>query len=74
MAKPFVPFGATGQFPRGKLHKADEGELRYGVTVERGTVIVMFGAPVVWVGLSPQKARDFAARLLHWAGEAAKAQ
>ena len=74
MAKPFVPLGATGQFPRGKLHESDEGELRFGVTVEHGTVIVVFGKPVAWLGMSPQKASDLAVTLLERADEAAKAQ
>lgn len=74
MAKPFALFGATGKFPRGKLDESDEGELRLGVTVTQGTVIVAFGKPVAWLGLTPQIARDLAATLLERADEAAKAQ
>jgi len=74
MAKPFAPFGATGKFPRGKLHESDEGELRLGVTVDQGTVIVAFGKPVAWLGLTPQIARDLARALVERADEAARVQ
>ena len=74
MAKPFTPFGATGKFPRGKMHESDEGELRLGVTVQQGTVIVVFGKPVAWLGLTPQIARELATTLMERADEAAEAQ
>lgn len=44
--------GATGQRPRGKIHATDEGELRMGVTVENDTVILAFGKPIAWIGMS----------------------
>ena len=68
----FTPFGATGRFPRGKLHESDEGELRIGVTVNQGTVIVAFGTPVTWLGLTPQIARDLAQVLIERADEASR--
>ena len=75
MGKTFRPFlGATGQFPRGKLHESDEGELRIGVTVNQGTVIVAFGKEVAWLGLTPQIARDLADTLIARADEAALVQ
>ena len=74
MGTTFKPFGANGKFPRGKLHESDEGELQMGVTVKQGTVIVAFGTPVAWLGLTPQIARDLAATLLERADEAAQAQ
>ena len=72
MAGPFTPFGATGTFPRGKLHESDEGALRMGVTVKNGTVILAFGTPVAWLGLTPQIARELAATLIERADEAAR--
>ena len=68
----FTPFGATGKFPRGKLNTDDEGELRMGVTVNQGTVILAFGKPIKWLGLTPQIARDLAANLIERADEAAE--
>lgn len=72
MAHPFKLFGETGKFPRGKLHADDEGELQMGVTVNQGTVILAFGKPVAWLGLTPQIARALAATLIERADEAAK--
>ena len=60
MAKPFTLFGATGKFPRGKLRASDEGELRLGVTVSQGTVLIAFGKPVAWLGMDPEHATAFA--------------
>lgn len=74
MGGPFRLFGATGRFPRGKLHESDEGELQIGVTVNQGTVIVAFGKPVAWLGLTPQMARDLAASLIARADKAARVQ
>ena len=72
MSHPFKLFGETGRFPRGKLHEGDEGELQMGVTVNQGTVILAFGKPVAWLGLTPQIARTLAANLIERADEAAK--
>lgn len=44
--------GPTGDHPRGRLHRTDEGGLAIAVTVERNTVIVAFGKPVSWFGMS----------------------
>lgn len=71
---PFTPFGATGQFPRGKLHESDEGEIRIGVTVKSGTVVLAFGKDVSWVGMPPRQARDLGRMLIARADEAAQAQ
>lgn len=74
MGNPFRLFGETGNFPRGKLHESDEGELQMGVTVNQGTVILAFGKPVAWLGLTPQIARNLAATLVERADEATKVQ
>ena len=68
----FTPFGATGRFPRGTLNESDEGELQMGVTVKSGTVILVFGKSVAWLGLTPQIARDLAANLIERADEAGR--
>lgn len=54
--------GATGKFPDGKLNEDDEGELRLAVfgDQENGVVTVLFGKPIVWLGLPPGEAREFA--------------
>lgn len=47
--------GANGEFPNGKIHEDDEGELRMtcGVTQD-GLIILDFGKPVAWLGLQPE--------------------
>lgn len=59
-------FGATGQFPQGKVEDSDEGELRMGVAYDKlnGIVRVEFGKPVAWLGLPPPEARRLAELLL----------
>jgi hypothetical protein len=66
-------FGATGEFPQGKLDDTDEGALRMGVAYDRlnGVVRVQFGKPVAWLGLPPPEARRLAQMLLLHAGPGA---
>jgi hypothetical protein len=55
-------FGATGQFPRGKIDKHDEGEINIGVAADMKHQIVriMFGTPVKWLGLPKTEALELA--------------
>ena len=55
--------GATGEFPEGKLTPADEGEIQFGVAAHEGKVIIEFGKPVHWLGMSPGQAQDLAQSL-----------
>jgi hypothetical protein len=48
--------GPTGEFPRGKLNDADEGELTLAITSEAGVVRIDFGKPTAWIGLDPDAA------------------
>ena len=50
--------GATGEFPQGKMNSEDEGELRLGVTADKGNVVIAFGTPVTWIGLPPKVALE----------------
>lgn len=50
------PVGATGQFPQGKMHDSDEGELRLAVTTTDGKVVMDFGKQVVWIGFDGPQA------------------
>ena len=63
--------GATGRFPRGRIHETDEGELQFalGVTRDR-TIILDFGKPVKWIGMAPNEARTLADMLRAKADEA----
>jgi hypothetical protein len=57
-------FGATGEYPMGKLDKTDEGEIAFGVTSHRGKVIINFGKPVAWLGMDAKQAAGLAAVLI----------
>jgi hypothetical protein len=56
--------GPTGEFPRGKLNKTDEGALMIAVGHENGVVRVEFGTPTAWIGLPPEEALAFAALIV----------
>lgn len=62
--------GAIGDHPMGKLTASDEGAIQFGVTVKDGKVVLDFGTPVQWVGMSAQQAADLASTLLKRAREA----
>lgn len=56
--------GPTGNFPQGKLKSDDEGEIKIGVTNDKGKVIIDFGKPVAWIGFDPAQAKEIG-RLLN---------
>jgi hypothetical protein len=64
-----MKFGATNDFPRGKIHDSDEGGLQIGVTVKDKTVIIAFGTPVAWVGMPAEAALHLADTLRRRANE-----
>src|SRR5215813_724851 len=64
-----TPLGETGRFTHGALTPDDEGELRYAVTASGGKVILAFGTPVVWIGMTPRMAHQLADALNKWASE-----
>lgn len=54
--------GATQRFPEGKLKADDEGELRFAVGTHPQTkkVIIQWGKPVSWIGMTAAQALDLA--------------
>ena len=64
--------GATGEFPGGKLTEDDEGALNLAIGGKDGKVVIDFGTPVVWIGLTPQEAAEFASLILKYAKEMAR--
>jgi len=60
-------FGATGKYPRGKLHKYDEGELQMGIAHDRNYVHINFGKPVVWFSMSPEDTLKMASMMVEHA-------
>jgi hypothetical protein len=59
--------GSTGEFPRGKVDEADEGELRMAIFDRDGTVFIDFGKKTAWIGLDAATARQMGALLIHHA-------
>lgn len=56
--------GPIGAYPHGKLSASDEGSLQFAVGGKDGKVILDFGAPTSWVGMTPQQAMDLAASII----------
>lgn len=56
--------GALGDFPEGQLTKSDEGAVQFAVGEKDGKVVIDFGTPVHWIGLTPQQACDIASAIL----------
>jgi hypothetical protein len=61
--------GATGEFPKGKIHETDQGELRFIVFNRDRKIILEFGKPVEWMGLDPSDARGLAELLVKHANQ-----
>lgn len=66
--------GATGEFPRGKLSKDDDGELKIAIGQKKGVVFMEFGKLVSWIAMEPAQAETFAQTLLQYAEEAKEAE
>ncbi len=64
--------GALGEFPQGQLTKSDEGSIQFAVGEKDGKVVIDFGTPVHWLGMSPQQAAEFASFILRRAREVAR--
>jgi hypothetical protein len=61
--------GATGKFPKGKLNKTDEGELRFAIGPHvSGGIGIEFGKAVKWIVLPKETAIQMAFLLLTHAG------
>lgn len=61
--------GAVGAFPQGQLTKQDEGLIQFAIGEKDGKVVLDFGAPVAWIGMTPQEAADIATALFRRARE-----
>ena len=64
-----TPVGATGNFPQGQLTKADEGEIQFMVGAKNDKVILQFGTPVAWMGMTPEQAIDLGEMLIQKAAK-----
>ena len=67
MPKPPDPkIGPTGKFPRGRLNKYDEGELRIAVAADpkKRVVVINFDTPVAWIAMPPAEAVQLAETII----------
>lgn len=64
--------GPLGEFPRGKIHPADNGALKFAVMAKDGNVVMAFGTEISWVGFSPEQAESIADALRLAAAQARK--
>lgn len=64
--------GAIGSFPEGQLTKSDEGSIQFAVGEQNGKVVIDFGTPVHWLGMTPQQAADLASTILKRARQVAR--
>lgn len=56
--------GALGDFPAGAISAQDEGAIQFAIGEKDGKVVIDFGTPVHWMGMTPQQAADFASTVL----------
>lgn len=56
--------GPIGAYPHGMLTKQDEGSIQFAVGGKDGKVVIDFGSPVAWVGMTPQQAMDLASSIM----------
>lgn len=65
---------AKREYPAGRLGAADDGALAMAVTGDRekGVIVVDFGKPVVWFGLTPESAVGLARLLVQKAREVSR--
>lgn len=66
--------GAIGAYPNGQLTKADEGSIQFAIGEQDGKVVIDFGTPIHWLGMTPQQAADFASTVLKRARDVGRKQ
>lgn len=66
--------GSTGTFPEGQLMPTDEGAIQFRVGEKDGKLILDFGTPVVWLGMTPQQAISLGELMFAKARQIAKKQ
>lgn len=56
--------GAIGAYPHGMLTPKDEGSIQFSIGDKDGKVVIDFGTPTAWVGMTAQQALDLAAAIM----------
>lgn len=57
--------GATNNYPLGKMNEEDEGEIRIAIAADHQNdkVLINFGKPISWIGLTAEQAIDISDNL-----------
>ena len=65
------PLGATGRYPLGKLTEHDEGEIAFAIAADPKSkkVLIDFGKPVAFLGMTKSQAIELGQLLIRRAGE-----
>lgn len=63
-------FGATGEFPEGKIAAEDEGELKIGISAHADQVYINLGVSVHFMAFGPEQAFAMAQALIDSGKEA----
>lgn len=58
-----IKIGPTGEFPKGKIHPTDEGELAMAIAAIEGKIVIRFGTPTAWIGMDKAQALEMAQHL-----------
>lgn len=66
--------GSIGAYPHGQLSATDEGSIQFAVGEKDGKVVIDFGTPVAWLGMTAQQAADLASTILSKAREVGRKQ
>ena len=64
--------GSLGEFPESQLTKTDEGSIQFAIGEKDGKVVIDYGTPVHWIGMTPQQAAEFASLIMKRAREVAR--
>jgi hypothetical protein len=56
--------GTVGAYPDGQLTQSDEGSIQFAIGEQDGKVVIDFGTPIHWLGMTPQQAADFASTVI----------
>jgi len=59
--------GATGQYPRGHIKEAGQGELKAAFSISNGLIILNLGKSVSWLSMTAAQARTLANILVYYA-------
>lgn len=57
--------GPTNKFPKGKLNKNDEGQIKIAIGIDETkegdkTIVMNFGKPIAWIGFTAKDAYNLA--------------